>query len=193
MKKHAELIYSILLIIFTLYVVLDTFVIEKSYQKVEDNNDTISYNTSDSVTTDSTYKDDDISITIKEYYENSTKIYVADVIVSDPSYLKTAFAKSSYGKNITEKTSTIANRVGAILAINGDYYGVQEKGYVLRNGVIYRNTSVSNKEDLVIYEDGSFEVINESEVTLEELLEKGAYNVLSFGPALVENGNISVD
>ena len=192
MKKHAELIYSILLIIFTLYVVLDTFVIEKSYQKVEDNNDTISYNTSDSVTTDSTYKDDDISITIKEYYENSTKIYVADVIVSDPSYLKTAFAKSSYGKNITEKTSTIANRVGAILAINGDYYGVQEKGYVLRNGVIYRNTSVSNKEDLVIYEDGSFEVINESEVTLEELLEKGAYNVLSFGPALVENGNISV-
>lgn len=193
MKKHAELIYSILLIIFTLYVVLDTFVIEKSYQKVEDSNDTISYNTSDSVTTDSTYKDDDISITIKEYYENGTKIYVADVIVSDPSYLKTAFAKSSYGKNITEKTSTIANRVGAILAINGDYYGVQEKGYVLRNGVIYRNTSVSNKEDLVIYEDGSFEVINESEVTLEELLEKGAYNVLSFGPALVENGNISVD
>ena len=108
MKKHAELIYNILLIIFTLYVVLDTFVIEKSYQKVEDNNDTISYNTSDSVTTDSTYKDDNISITIKEYYENSTKIYVADVIVNDPSYLKTAFAKSSYGKNITEKTSTIA-------------------------------------------------------------------------------------
>ena len=32
-----------------------------------------------------------------------------------------------------------------------------------------------------------------TEVTLEELLEKGAYNVLSFGPALVENGNISVD
>ena len=82
--------------------------------------------------------------------------------------------------------------MGAILAINGDYYGVQEKGYVLRNGVIYRNTAVNDKEDLVIYEDGSFEIINESDITLEELLNNGAYNVLSFGPALVENNQISV-
>ena len=79
------------------------------------------------------------------------------------------------------------------MAINGDCYGVQEKGYVLRNGVIYRNTSKSNQEDLVIYEDGTFEIINESYVTLEELKEKGAYQVISFGPALINNGVISVD
>ena len=138
------------------------------------------------------YEDEYISITLNEYDENDTKIYVADVYIKDDSLLKTAFAKSSYGKNITEKTSVIANRVNAILAINGDYYGVQEKGYVLRNGVIYRNSPVSNKEDLVIYKDGSFEIINESEISLEELLEKGAYNVLSFGPALVTNSEISV-
>ena len=112
--------------------------------------------------------------------------------INDSSLLKTAFAKSSYGKNITEKTSTIANSVNAILAINGDYYGVQERGYVLKNGVIYRDTPVNNKEDLVIYKDGSFEIIKENEISLEELLSKGAYNVLSFGPALVEDSNISV-
>jgi len=112
--------------------------------------------------------------------------------LKDSDLLKTAFAKSSYGKNITEKTSSIAKSVNAILAINGDYYGVQESGYVLKNGVIYRDSAVSGKEDLVIYKDGSFEIINESDVSLEELLEKGAYNVLSFGPALIEDGKISV-
>ena len=197
MKKHIELIISIVLIAFTLYFVLDTLVIEKTYQKVEDTSSNINSKSTNKasdevVSNDSTYSDDNMTITLKEYYENDTKIYVADVWINDSSLLRTAFAKSSYGKNLTEKTSVVAERVNAILAINGDYYGVQEKGYVLKNGVIYRNTAVNNKEDLVIYENGSFEIINESDISLEELLSKGAYNVLSFGPALVENSAVSV-
>ena len=69
---------------------------------------------------------------------------------------------------------------------------MQESGYVLKNGVIYRNKAKANKEDLVIYKDGSFEIINESEITAEQLLANGAYNILSFGPALVEDGIIAV-
>ena len=42
------------------------------------------------------------------------------------------------------------------------------------------------------YEDGSFEIITEEEITAEELLEQGAKEILSFGPALIENGTISV-
>lgn len=91
-------------------------------------------------------------------------------------YLKTTalsiFAQNSYGKNITEKTSEIADNVNAILAINGDYYGAQENGYVIRNGVRYRASAKSGNEDLVVYADGSFEIINESNITTEELLEK---------------------
>ena len=141
--------------------------------------------------TDTSYKDNNIEINIKEYNEYDTKIYVADIILSDSSYLKTAFAKYLYGKNITDYTSSIAKDVNAILAINGDYYGVQENGYVLKQGVIYRNAP-SNREDLVIYKDGSFEIINEKDISLEKLVEKGAYNILSFGPALIENSKICV-
>ena len=192
MRKHFELIFSLFLIMFSVYVVLDTLVLEESYQAVEDIKSNIVNTSNSTISTDTKYEDEYMTITLKEYYENDTKIYVADVELKDSSLLRTAFAKSSYGKNITEKTSTIAERVNAILAINVDYYGVQEKGYVLRNGVIYRSSAVSNKEDLVIYEDGSFEIINENDITLEELLENGAYNVLSFGPALIEDGKISV-
>ena len=147
--------------------------------------------TSSASTVDS-YSDDNISIKLNEYTVSGTVVHVAEV-KADPEYLKTAFAQGSYGKNVTAATSDIADSVNAILAINGDYYGAQEKGYVIRNGKLYRSTAVSGKEDLVIYKDGSFEIINESEVTAEQLIAKGAVQTLSFGPALVENGNVSVD
>lgn len=205
MKKNFEAIYSFIIVLFTVYVLLDTFVIEKKYLVVEDPSNYVQAVKSDTiipsaekhlndivVSNDSFYADTNMTIALRGYYEYNSAIYVAEIEVKDSKLLKTAFAKSSYGRNITEKTSVMANRVNAILAINGDYYGVQERGYVLRNGVIYRNTPVSQKDDLVIYEDGRFEIIYENEVTLERLLEIGAYQVLSFGPTLVKNGQVSI-
>ena len=142
--------------------------------------------------TDTTYSDGNITVTLKEYRENDSTIYVADVQLTDSSYLKTALAQGSYGRNVTQKTSEIAENVNAVLAVNGDYYGAQENGYVIRNGKLYRDTAIANQEDLVIYEDGSFGIINESDVTAQELIEKGAVQTLSFGPALVQNGKITV-
>ena len=144
------------------------------------------------VSTSNTYSDGNISVTLKEYRENDTTIYVADVQLSSSSYLKTALAQGSYGKNVTATTSEIAESVNAILAINGDFYGAQEKGYVIRNGTLYRDTAIDNHEDLVIYKDGSFGIINESEVTAQELIQNGAVQTLSFGPALIQNGSIAV-
>lgn len=190
MERKFNICYLTFLFILVIYFLLDTFVITKVYKEVL--KDTPYENQSSSIIfNDNYYKDDNIEITIKEYREYDSDIYVADIILNDSKYLQTAFAKDSYGKNITEKTSTIASNNNAILAINGDYYGVQETGYVLKNGVIYRNTP-SDKEALVIYKDGSFEVINEKDVLLEDLLANGAKDVLSFGPELLENGLISV-
>lgn len=142
--------------------------------------------------TDTSYSDGNITITITTDRVEDTTVYVADIQVTDASYLKTAFARGAYGKNVTAATSTIADSVNAVLAINGDYYGAQETGYVIRNGVLYRDTAQSGQEDLVIYSDGTFEVVSEDEVTAQDLLDKGAWQVLSFGPGLVENGSVSV-
>ena len=143
--------------------------------------------------TDTSYSDRNITITITTYRENDTNIYVADVQLASLDSLKAAFASNTYGKNVTATTSAIADSVNAILAINGDFYGAQETGYVIRNGVLYRSTSAgSGQEDLVIYNDGTFGIIDEGETTAEELINSGAWQVLSFGPALVENGQVSV-
>ena len=193
-KRHLfAIIYGAVLLIFTIYIVLDTFLISENYSKiVKPTIDTSTLDTGEVTCTINSYQDENIKIELKEYKENNTTIYVADVQIENPALLKTAFANNSYGKNITSKTSTIAENVNAILAINGDYYGVQEKGYVLKNGTIYRSIASKNQEDLVIYENGSFEIINESEVDVNTLLEKGAYNILSFGPALIENEKVMV-
>ena len=146
-----------------------------------------------SKSTADSYSDDNLSIKLSEYTVSGTVVHVAEVKADSADYLKTAFAQGSYGKNVTAATSDIAESVNAILAINGDYYGAQETGYVIRNGKLYRSTAVSGREDLVIYEDGTFGIINESDVTAEQLIAKGAVQTLSFGPALVENGKVSVD
>ncbi len=141
--------------------------------------------------TATSYQDENLQITLTTLRRYDTTVYAAEV-AGDPSFLKTAFAKGAYGRNVTAKTSETAAQVSAILAVNGDYYGAQEKGYVIRGGVLYRDTAVSGREDLVIWADGSMEIVCEDDVTAQELLAAGAREVLSFGPGLVEDGQISV-
>ena len=144
--------------------------------------------------TNSSYKDKNISINLTETTVNHTQVYVADVTVSSSEYLKTAFAQNSFGTNVTAKTSVTAADNDAILAVNGDYYGANSSGYVIRNGVVYRDTvrENSNNGDLAIYKDGSFKIIYEDQISAEQLVKDGVINLLAFGPALVENGEVVV-
>ena len=212
MKRRRVILPLLLaLLVFTGYVLLDTFVIARRYetiaaplsgseQPVEAQETAVSETpiasslslSAESVVTADSYSDGNISIVITEERVGDTTVYVADVTLRSADYLRTAFAENTYGRNVTDTTSTIAESVNAILAINGDYYGAQQSGYVIRNGVLYRSTAEKGAEDLVIYRDGSFAIIQESEVTAQALLDSGAWNVLSFGPALVENGEIAV-
>ena len=137
------------------------------------------------------YSDGKTSITLKQYREYDSNIYVADVTVSDASDLKTALANNTYGRNITDTTSDMAANNNAVLAINGDYYGARQSGYVIRNGKLYRDTS-GNRDALVIQKNGEFKFVSESETSASELLQDGALQVFSFGPVLLNNGEISV-
>ena len=178
---------------------LKTFVLAETISTVATTN--ISSNTAQAsqvaktaTVTNSSYKDENISINLTETTVNHTQVYVADVTVSSSEYLKTAFAQKLFGTNVTAKTSVTAADNDAILAVNGDYYGANSSGYVIRNGVVYRDTvrENSNNGDLAIYKDGSFKIIYEDQISAEQLVKDGVINLLAFGPALVENGEIAV-
>ncbi len=220
MKKRGHVLlggFLCLLLAFTVYVLLDTFVIVRKIETAaepQSQRETLAEGSASTaasapsavqlsapsaesgenevVLSENSYYDGNISAVITEERVGNTTVYVADVRLSSAENLKTAFADSTYGRNVTDATSSIAESVNAVLAINGDYYGAQQSGYVIRNGVLYRSTVKKGAEDLVIYADGSFGIIQESEISAQELLANGARDVLSFGPALIENGEISV-
>ena len=146
-------------------------------------------------TTDTSYSDDNIQVSLTEKTIENTQVYIADITVSSADYLKTAFAQNTYGTNVTAKTSVTAAENNAILAVNGDYYGANSTGYVIRNGVVYRDTvrEDASNGDLAIYKDGSFKIIYEDEISADQLVKDGVVNLLAFGPSLVENGEITVD
>ncbi len=136
--------------------------------------------TSEVITADDwNYVSETVSIGIKKYVagsgNNTLTYFVADVILTDATQLGSAFADNQFGRNIIENTSQIAEENNAIFAINGDYYGFRADGIEIRNG--------------------SLKIYDENQTSAEELLANGAWNTLSFGPALIENsviaGNLS--
>ncbi|MGG5317734.1 hypothetical protein IGI49_002473 [Enterococcus sp. AZ071] len=188
-----------LLACFTGFILLDTFVVPKTYSAIA-TNETIetteatrdSDESSEAVITENSYQDDDMTITISTEQTADTTYYVADIQVTSSDQLKTAFANGTYGRNIKETTSAMASENQAILAINGDYYGFRDTGYVIRNGSLYRDTAEESTDALVIDANGNFSIVNQSEVSAEELLKEGATQVFSFGPVLVEKSEIAV-
>ncbi len=146
----------------------------------------------DATVTDTTYESDDASISISTVVTGSgddqVTYYVADVTLSDATVLRSAFANNQFGTNITETTSEIAEDNDAVFAINGDYYGFRDTGIVIRNGVVYRDEGA--REGLAFYTDGHVEVYDETATTADELVAAGVWNTLSFGPAIVQDGQV---
>lgn len=210
MKRHfANMVFALILAAYTVYAALDTFVIVRVLTP-----DTLPTATAEAstapteapttvptateqaatvpISTDTEYHDDQIDIVLTTMRVENTTVYVADVQIADISLLKTALAGNTYARNLTETTSVQAANTGAILAINGDYYGAQERGYVLRNGVLYRASAQSGTDALVIGADGNFRIITEGETSADTLVREGAWQVLTFGPALVKDGQVTV-
>ena len=190
--------FGILLTSSLSYSMLKTFVLSDAIQTVKaTTTDTKAAKqaAASATTTDSSYSDDNIQVNLTEKTVENTQVYIADITVSSSDYLKTALAQNTYGTNVTAKTSVTAAENNAILAVNGDYYGANSTGYVIRNGVVYRDTvrEDSSNGDLAIYKDGSFKIIYEDEISAEQLVKDGVVNLLAFGPSLVEDGEITVD
>lgn len=192
--------YGIALTGFTVYTLLDAFVLPKNVVTLENNNterqtieETGTIEGKQAVVTKNSYESEDISINITTKYEYDTKIYIADVTVSDVSFLRAGLANGVFGRNIKETTSDIAKENNAIFAINGDFYGFRDSGPVIRNGVLYRSNKRSGSNDvLAVYNDGSFVTMKEENVDAQNLLDSGVLQLFSFGPTLVDNGQISV-
>jgi exopolysaccharide biosynthesis protein len=141
------------------------------------------------------YYDGNVRIKLTRIREYETDIYLAEIVISDAGYLKSAFAENTFGRNIKAKPSVMAEEHNAILAVNGDFYGAHKNGYVFRNGTLYQSSirRDTQYDDLLIYKDGSFGYINEKTTEASTLAGSNVWHLLRFGPVLLDKGQITVD
>ena len=166
------------------------------------------------------YEDSTIRVTLSEtrYYltekndRTGTDIWIADVVISDPSQLRTAsfddnldFSAASTRKLREGKVITLAKRVNAIVALNGDSVGAKldkhNFGVIFRQGQLIES-ELDDKGNyrmdlLIIDENGDFHGIHaaqDGDLDDPYVFEgKKVLDIFSFGPILVENGKAVED
>lgn len=137
------------------------------------------------------YQDESMSVQLTTLRRDGTTCYVADVRLASPALLRTALAENTFGRNVTDTVSELAVANGAVLAINGDFYGSRKSGWCLRNGVLYRDTAASSATELLLVDaSGDFSIADDRTMTAGDA--DGLWQIFSFGPALVTDGEVSV-
>ena len=134
--------------------------------------------TSQAVLTDDSWSADGTTVTVREVStgsgDSTVTYFVADLVLSDATVLRSAFAGDSFGTNIIDETSDIAEQNGAIFAVNGDYYGFRDTGMVIRNGVVWRDSGA--REGLAFYRDGHVELYDETATDAATLVDDGVWH-----------------
>ena len=136
--------------------------------------------------TENSYKSHDINVTVEKVKRGSATYFVADIYIRNIDNFKTAFANDTYGKSITESIKDTASRHNAVIATNGDYYGIRDYGICIKNGVLYRRNLFADV--CVLYYDGTVKTYKKSEFSLADAISDGAYQAWSFGPELLNDG-----
>lgn len=180
-------------ILLTAFVLMDAFLLPKTFEIVENSSQKLNKPVNPAVIMEYSYNDENIAILISTVTEDDVVYHIVDIRLSDVQYLQSAFAKDTYGKNVVETTSQIAEKNQAILAFNGDFYGSRDDGLIIRNGVLYRDQprKAPDNRTLLINDQGEFIFITEGAVDGNSYLDKGAVHSLFFGPVLVEDGKVS--
>ena len=138
------------------------------------------------------YEDPSIQVTIEKHHWVKSDCYVARIKIADPSQLRTASAYGFDRKQVAA-VQDMANRMNAVVAINGDYCYYQlstSTCYLVRQGVTYADMMAKGRDMLIIDDKGDFHVLQASTLEKFAAFTEGMnmVNTFSFGPGLVVDG-----
>jgi len=132
-----------------------------------------------------------LAIQIKKQSKNRITYFICDIQTTNPYALR---AGLSHGKprSASERTSVIAAREEAILAINGDNYGTHSYGIIIRSGALIR-AAKTTRHMLALDANGALHVIanrgmEKPEALAKRLVEAGIRHTWEFGPELIRAG-----
>lgn len=123
--------------------------------------------------------------------------WAVKVRIANGSQLRTQSVNGFDKRKGLGKAETLARRVNAVVAVNGDYYWGEPGRYTLRQGQVFSEAMRAGQDLLLIDEDGDFHIIlaeeKPEEMDKTVIDGKKVVNALCFGPALIRDGEIVVD
>lgn len=134
-----------------------------------------------------TYQSDDVRVTIRSKKEGGVTYFVADIWIRHIDLFRTAFARDKYGGG-RQPLTTLMKKNKALIAISGDYYGAREKGVVIRNGVLYRDTP--HVDVCVLYRSGEMKTYSSEEWLAIQDTAQGVHQAWGFGPMLLDGSGM---
>ncbi len=144
------------------------------------------------------YQDESIHVTVEHETVKKVKCSIVRIKIADPSQIRTAMSEDDYDKTTYVKAASLAKHVNAIAAVNGDFFKYYDYGYLIRQGVKYREAySAKHPRDILLIDDlGDFYAVREAtEETMAQFMadlpeERQIINTFSLGPVLVEGGEV---
>ena len=140
------------------------------------------------------YSDPSIHVVLTTGREDDCDWWIADVQIAHASQLRTA-AADNFESEMTIPAVTLADRMNAVVACNGDYWFYTHRGYIVRQGRLLLNNLHGGRDVLLIAEDGDFYVEHKARAgSLISTIEgKKVINALFFGPVLFEHGAVGTE
>lgn len=149
------------------------------------------------------YRNESLAVEIHRYettYYRSNKVepavyFVADIYERNYDSFRPVFGSEHHNGIALAEAMDMADRMQCVLWLTGDNIiqaDKEAKGILIRDGYVFQRTNridgcSLNSETL------SLDLVHRSGNTAQAVIESGAQNVFSFGPILVENGEIPED
>lgn len=138
------------------------------------------------------YLDPSLSVRVETMRAYDTTIQLTWVQIADPSQLRAELCKP-YPSKSTARADTLAKRVQAVLAINGDYFMHRKEGFIVRNGEELRCNYSELYDTLIIDDKGDFTIIQNTTEEKVKAFNGTIVQALTFGPGLVVDGVMATE
>ena len=134
------------------------------------------------------YRDSTIYVKVEKRVIHNTNVFFTWIQIADPSQLRA---------QITGETNPVklAQRLRAVVAINGDWYSGRSEGTIYRNTFQLRDNPCKGRYDLLIVDDeGNFHILYRPEKKdVIAPYEGHILHTFLFGPGLVIDGKLMTD
>lgn len=141
------------------------------------------------IITDHSYRSPQVSITLETRQIESkghTSVYhVADIYVASLENFRTYTANNELKYFSTQDAMEMDADSHAILAISGDFYSYQPKGFLMRNGELYMDDQ-TYCDLCVLYLDGRIATYGRNDYKVQDILDEGIVQAWNFGPSLLD-------